>query len=181
MGNAAFDDADKGPELARILTAIADELSESQSLDFGYRARLFDINGNSCGFAELTTTPEELGPMSQQVNVFVKLTYDANARLDAEQLRKAILADIEHLRTPTGHSPVELMTYEIKHLAEEAEIYGNEGVATAEHKTQTYTAFRSAQDSFDYYVRTGHGDPVSLAMAAQDAEREFIKAHSFAV
>lgn len=53
--NSAFDCADRGPELARILRALADELEESDYLP-SYHAALFDANGNKCGLAVLLDT-----------------------------------------------------------------------------------------------------------------------------
>ena len=50
--NAAFDGALTGPELARILRSLADDLEQDEIVR-GYSARLRDINGNHCGAAEM--------------------------------------------------------------------------------------------------------------------------------
>jgi hypothetical protein len=50
--NAAFGPtpADRGAEIARLLRALADDMADNEG---GYSARLFDINGNNCGTAEI--------------------------------------------------------------------------------------------------------------------------------
>lgn len=49
--NAAFDDEDCGPELARILRALADDFNEPTERYklHGYAATVMDANGNRCG------------------------------------------------------------------------------------------------------------------------------------
>lgn len=49
--NAAFDDGDCGPELARILRALAEDFNEPTARHelHGYAATLMDANGNRCG------------------------------------------------------------------------------------------------------------------------------------
>lgn len=54
-GNAAFDEDNHGPELARILHALADELAELGDLP-SYHAALHDYNGNRCGIAVFAQT-----------------------------------------------------------------------------------------------------------------------------
>lgn len=52
--NAAFDDDACGPELARILRELADELeSGGGAIGAGMAKRLYDINGNRVGAAEM--------------------------------------------------------------------------------------------------------------------------------
>lgn len=46
-GNAAFDDAGKPQEVARILRELADRLESRACLPDA--VRLFDFNGNHCG------------------------------------------------------------------------------------------------------------------------------------
>ena len=53
--SAAFDGMDCGPELARILRSLADDLEQDEIVR-GYSARLHDTNGNRCGTAEMTAT-----------------------------------------------------------------------------------------------------------------------------
>lgn len=55
--NAAFDGEACGPELARILRRLADDLaSGNASGKPGDYLLLFDINGNQCGDAEMTVS-----------------------------------------------------------------------------------------------------------------------------
>jgi hypothetical protein len=51
--NAAFDGAALGPELARILASLVDDLRDDGELAGSYFAHLNDANGNRCGTAEL--------------------------------------------------------------------------------------------------------------------------------
>jgi hypothetical protein len=52
MDNAAFNFND-GPEVARILEALARQIDETIGLD-GYRRTLRDLNGNTVGEAKVT-------------------------------------------------------------------------------------------------------------------------------
>lgn len=52
-GNAAFDDGQKGPELARIIRNLADELADSGDVGEGYTWNLYDLNGNYVGSADV--------------------------------------------------------------------------------------------------------------------------------
>ena len=46
-GNAAFDDDEERPELARILRAISYELE--RGCDYSEGRKVFDVNGNAVG------------------------------------------------------------------------------------------------------------------------------------
>lgn len=123
----------------------------------------------------------EAEEMRQQVNALVLLTYDADAQLTVEQLSDQVHADIERLRDADSSSRIELTTFEVKHIAEEAEIYGNERPPHFRaQQMQSYTLYRSALDSWEHYVAYGNGDAVELLKSVKDAEREFIKAHGIA-
>lgn len=119
--------------------------------------------------------------MRQQVNVLVVLTYDASAELSADELHDQAHADIERLRDADSSSRIELQTFEVKHIAEEAEIFGNERPENfRDLQMQSFTLYRSALDSWEHYVTYGYGDAVALLHAVKDAERAFIKAHNIA-
>ena len=51
MDNAAFNEADAGIELQRILDRLAGDLAVSD-VRAGFSAMLRDVNGNNCGFAK---------------------------------------------------------------------------------------------------------------------------------
>jgi len=61
--NAAFDDGNLGPELARILGGVARYLGSEDSADIrfwiGEPRSLRDINGNTVGTWAITETPAE--------------------------------------------------------------------------------------------------------------------------
>lgn len=63
--------------------------------------------------------------MRQQVEVIVSLTYDADATLSREDLGQEIHDDVVRLLDADSASRVELVSFEIMTLREEAEIYGN--------------------------------------------------------
>jgi hypothetical protein len=50
-GNAAFDDANRDFEVARILRKLADDLEDGRVNANGERKYLRDINGNFVGYA----------------------------------------------------------------------------------------------------------------------------------
>jgi len=52
--NAAFEDYGKGPEAARILRQLAEDIDFSDMLAAGDVRRLRDANGNTCGTFETT-------------------------------------------------------------------------------------------------------------------------------
>lgn len=55
MDNAAFEDSNAGPEVARILRNLADDMDEGGSLTSpGAHATLRDINGNTVGKAKVS-------------------------------------------------------------------------------------------------------------------------------
>ena len=58
--NAAFADGDHGPELARILRAIAKRLEDAGSIPDGIDGTVTDINGNRCGYYSADMHDEEL-------------------------------------------------------------------------------------------------------------------------
>lgn len=59
--NAAFDGMARGPELARIMRNLADELAELEDESEGGEFHLFDLNGNRCGMATLHYREEPEG------------------------------------------------------------------------------------------------------------------------
>lgn len=63
--------------------------------------------------------------MRQEIEVIVRLTYDADATLDRAALMAAIMADINRLADADSGSPVEMNGGRIESLKEEAELYGN--------------------------------------------------------
>lgn len=73
-------------------------------------------------------------PMRQQVNVTAALTYDCDARLGADALHRAIMADITRLHCPVElpnecRREAELIGRSITTLHEEAAIYGTDEAA----------------------------------------------------
>lgn len=61
----------------------------------------------------------------QQVDVWVHLTYDADATLPPDALRVEIQDDIERLLDADSESAVELQMAKVATIREEAVIYGN--------------------------------------------------------
>lgn len=54
LDNAAFHEGgDPGPEVARILEALAARLEGSIAIEPGQSQNLRDINGNKCGYFEV--------------------------------------------------------------------------------------------------------------------------------
>lgn len=51
MGNAAFDPDERYDEVARILNHFIDDADTAEMLLHGGKVKLFDVNGNSCGYA----------------------------------------------------------------------------------------------------------------------------------
>lgn len=51
--NAAFEGAERGPELARILRKLADQLDADDNGRDGYEWHLSDVNGNKVGIARI--------------------------------------------------------------------------------------------------------------------------------
>lgn len=64
--------------------------------------------------------------MQQQIDVIVKMTYQADSTLSRDELIQEIYADLARLLDPDSGSQVELCESIIEELKEEAEIYGNE-------------------------------------------------------
>lgn len=58
--NAAFSGDDHGPELARILRAVAQRLEDAGSIPDGIDGTVSDINGNRCGYYSADAHDEEL-------------------------------------------------------------------------------------------------------------------------
>lgn len=57
--NAAFEDENRGPELARILRGLADRVERGGCCYDGADLVLFDLNGNRCGEARFDDPNEE--------------------------------------------------------------------------------------------------------------------------
>lgn len=63
--------------------------------------------------------------MRQEVQVIVRLTFDADASLSRDELMAAIKADIYRLADAPTNAPLILTHRRVESLREEAEIYGN--------------------------------------------------------
>jgi len=63
--------------------------------------------------------------MQQQVDVIIKMTYSADAKLSRKKLIEQITDDIHRLGDPDSESKVEMQSFEMLGVKEEAEIYGN--------------------------------------------------------
>lgn len=68
---------------------------------------------------DTTTSPQE-------VRVTVRLSYQADPAMSADELRTAIMDDVNRLTDADSESPVELLRAELIELQEEAAIYGTD-------------------------------------------------------
>lgn len=64
--------------------------------------------------------------MQQQVDVIIKMTYSADAKLSRKQLIQQITNDVYRLSDADSESRVELMSFDMLDVKEEADIYGVE-------------------------------------------------------